>query len=196
MLTVHHLRQSQSDRIIWLCEELGVSYELKSYTREPSMAAPPDFKSLSPFGTAPVITDGPLVLGESAAIVEYICVRHAGGRLIIGPDDPAYADYLFWFHFANGSLVPAMMVDFVTEAAGAPALQGSGPSRSERALAMCESRLAKAPYFAGDTFTAADIMMCLPWSYARQNLAGFPNVRGYVARIAARPAWQRTEALH
>jgi glutathione S-transferase len=195
MLTVHHLRQSQSDRIIWLCEELGIPYELKTYVREPSMAAPPDFKALSPFGTAPVITDEGLVLGESAAIVEYVCMRHGGGRLVVGPDDPTYADYLFWFHFANGSLVPAMMVDFVTAASGAPAL-GTGPSRSERALAMCESRLGEAPYFAGESFSAADIMMCLPWSYARQDLAGFPNVSDYITRIAARPAWQRTVALH
>jgi glutathione S-transferase len=160
------------------------------------MAAPPDFKALSPFGTAPVITDGDLVLGESAAIVEYICMRHGGGRLVIGPDDPAYAEYLFWFHFANGSLVPAMMVDYVTAGSGNAALQGTGPSRSERALAMCEARLGEAPYFAGEAFSAADIMMCLPWSYSRQDLTNFPNVREYVARIAARPAWQRTEALH
>jgi glutathione S-transferase len=193
MLTVHHLRQSQSDRIIWLCEELGVPYELKSYDREPSMAAPPDYKALSPFGTAPVIGDGDLVLGESGAIVEYICARHGGGALVPGPDDASYPDYLFWFHFANGSLVPALMIDHVTAASGAPA--GPSPSRSERALAMCESRLGEAPYFAGDAFSAADVMMCLPRFAERIDLAERPNIRAYLERITARPGWQRTAAL-
>ena len=191
MLTVHHLRASQSERIVWLCEELGVPYELKCYDREPSMAAPPQYKALYAFGTAPVITDGDLTLGESGAIVEYICNRHGGGRLILGPDHADYVDYLFWFHFANGSLLPAMMVDHITAASGGvPA--GPRPSRSDRALAMIEDRLGEAAYFAGEEFTAADIMMALPRFGERRDLSGNPNIRAYLERIAARPAWKRT----
>src|SRR6185437_15776810 len=99
MLTVHHLGVSQSDRIVWLCEELGIPYEMKKYDREPSGMAPPAYKALHPSGTAPIITDGDLVLGESGAIIEYIIGRHGGGRLAGTADKANFADYLFWFHF-------------------------------------------------------------------------------------------------
>ncbi len=109
MLTIHHLEKSQSERIIWLCEELDLPYELKRYERDPvTILAPPAFKALHPAGTAPVITDGALVLGESGAIIEYIIARHGGGRLALGPDHPDFAQYLYWFHFANGNLQPNM----------------------------------------------------------------------------------------
>jgi glutathione S-transferase len=195
MITIHHLASSQSDRIIWLCEELGLPYALQRYDREPSGAAPPEFKALHPFGTAPVVADGEVVLGESGAIVEYLCMRHGEGRLVLGPDHTDYPDYLYWFHFANGSMVPGLMVDHVTAAAGgAPAGAGAnhGPSRSERALALAEDRLGKAPYFAGPDFTAADIMMCMPRFFATRDLSAFPNIELYLARIGGRPAWQRT----
>jgi glutathione S-transferase len=193
MLTVHHLRKSVSDRVLWLCEELGVPYELRSYDREPSMAAPPEYKALSPFGTAPVIEDDGLTLGESGAIVEYICMKHGGGRLILGPDHPDYADYLFWFHFANGSMVPAFMIEHITASASIPA--GPSPTRGERVMAMIEARLGEAPYFAGETFTAADIMLVLPRFAERIDLDANPNIRAYIERVTARPAWQRTDAL-
>ena len=192
MLTLHHLRASQSDRILWLFEELGLPYELKCYDREPSMAAPPEYKALTPFGTAPTIADGDLVLGESGAIVEYVCHRHAGGRLILGPDHPDYVNYLYWFHFGNGSLVPAMMVEHVLNAAGAAPM---GPSRTDRALSVIDARLAEAPYFAGAELTAADIMMCLPRLGERRDLSPYPHVRAYLDRVEARPAWQRTAEL-
>ena len=193
MLTIHHLRQSQSDRIIWLCEELGIPYALECYDREPSMAAPPEYRALSAFGTAPVITAGALTLGESGAIVEYLCMRHGGGRLVPGPDSPDYADYLFWFHFANGSLVPALMVEHVTNAAGLPG--GPSPTRTERALAAAETRLGAASYFAGEEFTAADVMMALPRFADRLDLGALPNIRRYLERVMARPAWKRTDDL-
>ena len=84
MLTVHHLHRSQSERIVWLCEELGIPYELKCYKRDPvTILAPPELKALHPMGAAPVITDDRLVLAESAAIVEYIIAKHGGGRLAL-----------------------------------------------------------------------------------------------------------------
>src|SRR5580700_1333205 len=114
MLTVHHLSVSQSERIVWLCEELGLQYKLARYARDPKTGlAPPQYRALHPFGTAPVITDGALVLGESGAIIDYINGKYGGGRLSLGPQEPAYADYLFWFHFANGSLMPASMIDLL-----------------------------------------------------------------------------------
>jgi glutathione S-transferase len=193
MLTVHHLRKSVSDRVLWLCEELGIPYELKTYDREPSMAAPPEYKALSAFGTAPVIKDGDLTLGESGAVVEYICMKHGGGRLVLGPDHADYADYLFWYHFANGSMVPAFMIEHITGAAGIPA--GPSPTRGERVTEMIEVRLGEADYFAGSTFTAADVMMVLPRFAERIDLAALPNTRAYIERVTARPAWQRTDAL-
>jgi glutathione S-transferase len=191
MITVHHQVASQSDRIIWLCEELGLPYGLRRYEREPRGAAPPEYKALHPFGTAPVIEDGDLVLGESGAIVEYLCMRHGGGRLVLSPEHVDYPDYLYWFHFANGSLVPGLMVDYVTAAAGG-AGAGEVPSRSKRAIALAEARLGKAPYFAGSAFTAADIMMCVPRFGEKLDFSECPNIRAYLELIGERPAWQRT----
>src|SRR5215470_10971845 len=109
MLTVHHLGKSQSERIVWLCEELEIPYELKHTTRDAvTMLAPPDYKALHPIGSAPVIIDGDLVLAESGAIVDYIMARYGKGRLTLAADDPNFAQFLYWFHFANGTLQAAM----------------------------------------------------------------------------------------
>ncbi len=193
MLIVHHLRKSVSDRVLWLCEELGLPYELRSYDREPSMAAPPDYKALTPFGTSPVIQDGDLTLGESGAIVEYLCMKHGGGRLVLGPDHADYVNYLFWFHFANGSMVPAFMIEHITTSAGIPA--GPSPTRGERVTALIEARLGEAEYFAGSEFTAADVMLVLPRFAERIDLTNLPNTRAYVERVTARPAWKRADGL-
>src|SRR5262245_58416915 len=108
MLTVHHLGKSQSERIVWLCEELGIPYDLKCYDRDPvTRLAPPQYKALHPLGAAPVITDGDLVLAESAAIIEYIVAKHGHGRLVLDADHPDFDQFLYWFHFANGTLQPA-----------------------------------------------------------------------------------------
>jgi glutathione S-transferase len=201
MLIVHHLGISQSDRIVWLCEELGIPYELIRYARDPvTRMAPPEYRALHPFGTAPVITDGDVVLGESGAIIEYIIAKYGDGRLKHEVDHPAFADYLFWFHFANGSVMPSSMVDLAAR------MLGAGPTgplaalreRSDRAFAMIESRLGEVPYFAGAEFTAADIIMLFPLStmreFAPRDLTPFPHTRAYLARIAARPAYQRAMA--
>lgn len=105
MLTVHHLGRSQSERIVWLCEELELTYELKRYARDAvTMLAPPDYKALHPIGAAPVIADGDIVLAESGAIVEYIVAKYGNGRLVLRSDDSGFAQFLYWFHFANGTL--------------------------------------------------------------------------------------------
>src|SRR6185295_19223649 len=105
MLTVYHLGKSQSERIVWLCEELQAPYELKRYARDvTTMLAPADYKALHPIGTAPVITDGDVVLAESGAVVEYIVARYGEGRLKLSGSHLDFAQFLYWFHFANGTL--------------------------------------------------------------------------------------------
>ncbi len=200
MLTVHHLGISQSDRIVWLCEELAVPYTLVKYDRDPeTRMAPAAYKALHPFGTAPVINDGDLTLGETGAIMEYILTKYGQGALVVGPDQPNYADYLYWFHFANGSMMPAGMVDLVVGMLG---VEGDVlkrlTARSDTAHAMTEKRLGEVPYFAGDAFTAADIIMLFPLTtmrvFAPRDLTPYPNIRAYLQRIGARPAYQRAMA--
>jgi glutathione S-transferase len=202
MLVVHHLGISQSDRIVWLCEELGIPYELVHYQRDPvTRLAPPEYRALHPFGTAPVINDGDLVLGESGAIIEYIIAKHGDGRLAVTVDRPEFAEYLFWFHFANGSVMPSSMIDLVVSMIGGsapPGVLNALRQRSDRAFDMIERRLADVPYLVGEEFTAADIITLFPLSTMRvfipRDLTPYPNIRAYLQRIAARPAYQRAMA--
>jgi glutathione S-transferase len=205
MLTVHHLGISQSDRIVWLCEELGVPYEMKKYDRLPSGMAPPDYKALHPAATAPVITDGDLALAESGAIIEYILGRHGGGGLTVKPEAKNFADYLFWFHFANASMLPRAMVLLILGMAGADMTGAGGDARLggmiarvDQAFDMVETRLGAVPYFAGADFTAADIMMTFTLTTMRmfmpRDLAPYPNILAYLQRIGDRPAYRRAMA--
>lgn len=198
MLTIHHLGKSQSERIVWLCEELGLDYALKRYDRLPTNFAPPEYKALHPVGSAPVIDDGDVRLAESAAIVQYIIARHGGGRLALRPEHPEYAQYLYWFHFANGSLQPAMLRMMIARRLDLPPdhpqmLVGEG--RLKLMLDMIEKRLGAVAHFAGDAFTAADIMMVFSLTTMRYffplDLAPYPNIRTYLQRIGARDAYRR-----
>ena len=199
MLTVHHLGVSQSERIVWLCEELGISYELKVYDRDPvTRLAPPAYKALHPIGTAPIVTDGDLVLPESGAIIEYVIHRYGGGKLAVSPDAPNYADYLFWLHFANATMMTRHMMLL-----GVPPEDQSprtlwARDRAQATWDLVEARLGKAPYFAGDEFTAADIIMGFPLTtmraFAARDLASSPHIRAYLQRIGERPAYQRAMA--
>jgi glutathione S-transferase len=199
MLTVHHLGISQSERIVWLCEELGIPYELKLYKRHAvTMLAPPEIMALNPLGSAPVITDGELVLAESGAIMEYIIAKYGEGRLVLGPRHADFAPYLYWFHFANGSLQPAMGRSMVLRRLNLPAdnqIAAAMTGRLERALRLVEKRLGAVPYFAGNEFTAADIMSVFSLTTMRffmpVDLAPYPNILRYLQRIGARPAYQR-----
>jgi len=200
MLTVHHLGVSQSERIVWLCEELGIPYELKVYERDPvTRLAPPEYKALHPVGTAPIITDGDVVLPESGAIMEYIIGKYGDGRLAVGPDQPNFADYLFWFHFANASMMPrqSRMMGAQAGAEETP-MQRFMRQRSEESWKLVEERLGQVPYFAGQDFTAADIIMGFVLTtmraFAQRDLADFPNIRAYLQRIGERPAYQRAMA--
>lgn len=202
MLTVHHLGLSQSERIVWLCEELGIPYDLKLYERRAdNRMAPDDYKALHPMGIAPVITDGDVVLGESGAIIDYIVAKYGDGRLVPKKDDPEFADYLFWFHFTNGTMIPSESNAMIMKALGVQKDSPLGQAlmvRADKAFAMVEDRLGKVPYFAGQTFTAADIIMVYVFTtmrvFAPRDLSGFPNILAYLQRIGARPAYQRAMA--
>jgi len=200
MLTVHHLGISQSERIVWLCEELGIDYKLKRYDRRAdNRLAPDEYKAIHPMGIAPVITDGDLVLGESGAICDYICGRYGQGRLSPGPDDPDFAGHLFWFHGSNGTFMATLMMQLVLmgSAEGNPAAPFVA-DRSRRSWEMAEARLGEAPFFGGRNLTTADIMMvyCLTTSRAFRgtSIADYANVKAYLKRIGARPAYQRAMA--
>jgi glutathione S-transferase len=199
MLTVHHLGKSQSERIVWLCEELEIPYELKHYARDPAtMLAPADYKGLHPIGAAPVITDGNLVLAESGAVVEYIIAKYGNGRLALRPDHPDFARFLYWFHFANGTLQANMGRNMILNrlklAEDNPMLVAIR-ARVDRAFDLVDARAGESEYLAGSEFTSADIMMGFSLTTMRYflpyDLGRCPHIVGYLGRIGRRPAYRR-----
>jgi glutathione S-transferase len=198
MLTVHHLGISQSERIVWLCEELEIPYALKIYERDPkTILAPADYKALHPIGTAPVIIDGDLVLAESGAVVDYIIAKYGNGRLKLVPNDPGYAQFLYWFHFANGTLQAQMGRNMILNRLKLPddnpILQATR-GRVDRSFDHINARLGEADYLAGE-FSAADIMIGFSLTTMRYfmpyDIARCPNIVRYLARIGNRPAYRR-----
>ncbi|RYY54955.1 MAG: glutathione S-transferase family protein [Comamonadaceae bacterium] len=202
MLTIHHLGHSQSERIVWLCEELGLPYRLQHYTRDAvTRLSPPALKALHPLGAAPLLEDGDLLLAESAAIVEYVIVKHGGGRLKPGPDHPDYASFLYWFHFANGSLQPAIgRLMFIVRAqlAADHPVPAAMRARLDKVLGLLEDRLGAVTWLAGRDFSAADIMTVFSLTTMRLfqpiDLAPYPGIRAYLQRIGERPAYRRAMA--
>ncbi len=199
MLTIHHLRISQSERIVWLCEELGLDYDLKLYNRDPeTRLAPPELKAIHPMQIAPVIEDGDTVLGESGAIVEYIVGKYAPDTdLVPGPEHPDFAEHLYWFHFANATFMTNGMMQIAVNYAGAtmpPPLQ----ARVDNAWAQVEKRLGEADYFGGSQLTTADIMMVFQLTTSRAfnglSIDDKPNLKAYLKRIGEREAYQRAMA--
>lgn len=196
MITIHHLGVSQSDRVVWLMEELGLPYELVWHRRGADNLMPPSYLALHPAATAPVIQDGDRTLTESAAILEYVCHRYGEGKLTVRPDEPNYPDYVYWMHFNNN----ALGLFFARLALGAgpsneatARIAGLIQRREDGYARFMEQTLAKSPYLAGDEFTCADIMsvfnlVSLPSFVAHANT---PNVKDYLARIAGRPAYIR-----
>ena len=197
MLVVHHLGVSQSDRIVWLCEELGLPYQLVRYDRTPEGGGPEDYQALHPYGTAPVLQDGNTLLGESGAIIDHVIAQYGNGSLAVGRDHPDFADYLYWFHFANGTFMASGMMVLGLLFAGVQVSGDAGrlTARWERAFQLADQRLGEAPYFAGDSFSAADIMMHFPLTTMRMfvpyDISGHPNILAYLQRIADRPAFKR-----
>ncbi len=205
MITIYHLNMSRSERIIWLMEELGLPYQLEKFQREPGMEAPQSLRAIHPLGKAPVIRDGDTVLVESGAIVEYIINRHGGGRLAVPADSADYARYIQWMHFAEGSAMMQFLNHLFLSGRFVPGVDQSSPwvarvsGRSIELLKYIDSELVSHPYFAGDNFTAADIMMVFAFGAAKNflqiDMTPFPNINRYLERIAKRPAYQKAMAI-
>lgn len=200
MLTVHHLKVSQSERIVWLLEELELPYELRVYQRDPlTQFAPVELRSVHPLGSAPVLCDGEIVIAESGAIIEYVLARYGNGRLTVPVTSPQYPDYLYWFHYANGSLMTQLSLNWIAQMAAEPGsdspLLSSLGERLERHLQMVEDHLSSATYFAGTEFTAADIMMHFPFgtmkAFYNVGLDNRKNILAWLARISDRRSYQR-----
>ena len=195
MITVHHLENSRSQRVLWLLEELGLPYEVKRYERnKATMLAPPELKQVHPLGKSPVIEDGGRVVAETGAIIEYL-VEKADGRLGPPPHRDALLRYRHFLHYAEGSLMPPLLVMLVLGRIpifGKPALKRIQPMIDNH-LDWVEGELASRPWFAGEQFSAADVMMSFPLEAAcgRAGLGpSRPATMAWLATIHARPAYQ------
>jgi glutathione S-transferase len=202
MLTIYHLETSRSERIVWLMEELGLEYQLQVYPRETTAGAPHPLHAIHPLGKAPVIRDGDTLLAESGAIVEYIVYRHGGGRLAARPEAANYARYLYWLHFAEGSLMSLMLIALVLsrvpEARESP-VTARIRARMAQMLGFVDTELGSSGWFAGAEFTAADVMMVFPFTTMRRfldyDLDPYPNCVAYLQRIESRPAYRKAMAI-
>ena len=202
MITIHHLGVSQSDRVVWLMEELGLPYQLKWYTRGPDRLAPPEFLALHPAATAPIIEDGNKLLAESAVIVEYICHRYGAGRLTVRPEQPNYVDYLYWMHFNNNNLGLFLARNALKAKAHGPDADRMSrliERRQDGYYRYLEQRLGTVPYLAGDEFSCADIMVMFNLTslppFGGREISDLPNTRAYVGRLAARPAYKKAMTI-
>jgi glutathione S-transferase len=215
MITLHHLNNSRSQRILWLLEELGVSYEIKRYQRDAkTMLAPPELRAVHPLGKSPVITDGDLTVAESGAIVEYLANRYGEGRLLAAPGTPARLRQTYWLHYAEGSAMPPLLLKLVFQRVATtpapffvrPVMKGIAAKVQDSFvdpqialhLDYLEGELGKAEWFGGDAFSAADIQMSFPLEAAASRggltAASRPRLAAFLERIHARPAYQRALA--
>jgi glutathione S-transferase len=211
MITVHHLNNSRSQRVLWLLEELGLPYEIKKYQRDPkTMLAPPELRAVHPLGKSPVISDDGLTVAESGAIVEYLVDRYGEGRLAPPVGTPQRLRYSYWLHFAEGSAMPPLLLKLIfTRIPQSPMPFFARPiargiankvmaamvdPNLQRQLDFMEAELGKSEWFAGDEFSAADIQMSFPVEAAAMRAgldAGRPRLMAYLKRIHARPAYGR-----
>ncbi len=211
MITVHHLNNSRSQRILWLLEELGLEYEVKRYERDPkTMLAPASLREVHPLGKSPVITDGALTLAESGAIIEYLVDQYGHGRLIPAAGTPDRLRYTYWLHYAEGSAMPPLLVKLIFDQIEqspmpffARPIAQSIVNRVKRSyiepqitqqLDYLESEIGKSTWFAGNEFTAADIQISFPLEAAASRAgldASRPKLMNFLDRIHDRPAYQR-----
>jgi glutathione S-transferase len=211
MITVHHLNNSRSQRVLWLLEELGVEYEIKPYQRNPkTMLAPASLRTVHPLGKSPVITENGLTIAESGAIIEYLVERHGKGRLTPPIGTPERLRYTYWLHFAEGSAMTPLLLSlifgrlprqpmpfFVRPIARGickKVLETFVEPQLRSHQEFMEGELAKSIWFAGDEFTAADIQMSfvVEASAARGGLDKTrPKLMAWLDRIHARLAYQR-----
>ena len=197
MIVIHHLNNSRSQRILWLLEELGLEYRIEKYARDPKTnLAPPELLAIHPLGKSPVMQDGDLILPESGAIIEYLLQRYGEGRLAPKLGTPEHIRYLYWMHFAEGTmmlhLVSRLYMTRVGEAA--KTMQGRIEVMINNELNLVQDELGRSAYLAGDEFSAADIQMAFPLEFAAYaKLVGEQHGRvcEYLKRIQARPAYRR-----
>jgi glutathione S-transferase len=214
MIVVHHLANSRSQRVLWLLEELGLDYEVRRYERDAkTLLAPPELRAVHPLGKSPVIEDGNVKLAESGAIIEYLAGRYGEGKLVPPAGTPGRLRYVYWLHFAEGSAMPPFLLKllfdriehgpvpfFVRPVARAIARRVKSQyvvPNIERNLDFMEAELGRSPWFAGETFSAADIQMSFPVEVARARggLDGRrPKLLDFLERIHARPAYRQALA--
>lgn len=209
MLTVHHLNNSRSQRILCALEELNLPYQIARYQRQPTMLAPPELKKIHPLGKSPVLEDNGLVLAESGAILEYLQETYDTAGQLKPADPQGKIDYRFWLHYAEGSLMPLLMMKLVFGSLGKPPvpfgfrtvgkLLGQGVQKSylNKQIAthaqFIEQSLNGREWFAGDRFSMADIQMIFPVIalLARGGTDNLPNLARWKQRVEQRPSWLR-----
>ena len=211
MITVHHLNNSRSQRVLWLLEELGLPYEIKKYARDAkTMLAPASLRKVHPLGKSPVITDDGVTVAESGAIIEYLVERYGNGRLAPAIGTPERLRWRYWLHFAEGTAMSPLLLKLIFEkipqspmpffvrpiARGicAKVLAMMVEPNLKRQLDFMEAELGRSDWFAGDEFSAADIQMSFPVEASAQRAgldASRPRLMAFLKRIHARPAYRR-----
>ena len=210
MITVHHLNNSRSQRVLWLLEELGLPYEIVHYQRDPkTMLAPPELRAVHPLGKSPVVTADGLTLAESGAILETLTERYGDGRFAPAAGTPEALRYRYWLHYAEGSAMPPLLLKLVfsqlprrapallrplVKGIANKALTGFVDPQLRTHAAFWEGELGRAPWFGGQAFGAADIMMSFPVEAAASRaiaLVDYPRLAAFLKAIRARPAYQR-----
>jgi glutathione S-transferase len=211
MITVHHLNNSRSQRVLWLLEELGLPYEIKKYQRNATtMLAPPELLKVHPLGKSPVITDDGITVAESGAIIEYLIERYGKGRLAPEIGTPERLRWRYWLHFAEGTAMSPLLMKLVFERVKVspmpffvkPIARGIADKvlammvepNLKRQLDFMEGELGKSEWFAGDEFSAADVQMSFPVEASAQRAglnASRPKLMAFLKRIHARPAYKK-----
>ena len=210
MITVHHLNDSRSQRVLWLLEELGVPYEVKRYQRDArTMLAPPGLKAIHPLGKSPVLDDGETRMAETGAIIEYLLETHPASGLRPAAGTAEARRFTYWLHYAEGSAMTPLLLKLIfTAIPGRVPFLARGVAKGiSRAMdanmigpqitahtAYWEAELSRSEWFAGDAFSAADIMMSFPVEAAGSRIgygADKPRLKAFLQKIHARPAWQR-----
>ena len=211
MITVHHLEDSRSQRVLWLLEELDIPYEVKHYKRDPkTMLAPAELRHVHPLGKSPVLTDDKRTVAETGLIIDYLVDRHGGGKLAPEAGSEERLTYEYWLHYAEGSAMPPLLLHLIFDTVEkkspfvikpiAKAISASVKKQFIRPqlnlhLDYMENELRQHRWFVGDDFTAADIMMSFPLEAASSRQQGLndrcPNIAAFVKRIHERPAYQR-----
>lgn len=214
MITVHHLENSRSQRVLWLLEELGLPYTVKRYARDrKTMLAPPELKRVHPLGKSPVLTDGDITVAESGALIEYLLDTHGQGRLRPAAGTAERRQFTYWLHFAEGSAMPYLVMKLVFDQVRKapvpffikPIVKGVADKVTQsflapnltQQLAFIENTLAQQAWFAGAEFSAADVQMSFPMEAAAARVglgAQHPHITAWLQRIHARPAYQRALA--